>query len=93
LDYFVATFARTSSNQLRTMRSWSSRSVWLNPAGVEFLVTPTGSATGNTIVHNTIEQNACGIKGPAAGNNVNNNVLTANGADSCNSAVSATTES
>jgi hypothetical protein len=55
----------------------------LNPAGVEFLVTPTGSATGNSIRHNTIEENTCGIKGPVAGNRVRKNVLTANGADSC----------
>lgn len=51
----------------------------LNPAGVEFLVTPTGSATGNSIRHNAIEENTCGIKGPVAGNRVRKNVLTANG--------------
>jgi nitrous oxidase accessory protein NosD len=70
-------------NVLATGNIINANRIELNPAGVEFLVTPTGSATGNTIVHNTIEQNACGIKGPAAGNNVNNNVLPANGAESC----------
>ena len=54
-----------------------------NPAGVEFLTTPTGSAAGNAIVSNRIETNTCGIKGPVANNTVAGNIFTANGADSC----------
>jgi len=70
-------------NVLATGNIITANRIELNPAGVEFVITPTGSATGNSIVHNTIEQNVCGIKGPAADNNVSKNVLTANGADSC----------
>ena len=39
-----------------------------NPAGVEFLITSTGSATGNAVKRNTLSTNACAVKGPVAGN-------------------------
>ena len=54
-----------------------------NPAGIEFLVTPTGSARGNSIVENTLAANACGLKGPTSGNTIRENVFQANDADSC----------
>jgi parallel beta-helix repeat protein len=54
-----------------------------NVAGIEFLVTQTGSATGNDLVRNTIELNDCGLKGPTAGNNLKKNSFDANGADTC----------
>jgi len=54
-----------------------------NPAGIDFLVTPTGSATGNTFVKNTIAVNTCGVTGPVAGNTFEKNIFKANGADNC----------
>ena len=54
-----------------------------NPAGIDFIVTPTGSATGNTFVENTIAMNTCGLKGPTAGNTFIENVFEGNGSDSC----------
>lgn len=54
-----------------------------NLAGIEFLVTPTGSATGNTFLENRIAMNDCGLKGPTDGNIFKENVLEGNGADSC----------
>lgn len=57
--------------------------VMSNPAGIEFIVTPTGSATGNTLVENTIAMNTCGLKGPTDGNTFRENVFEGNGADSC----------
>jgi para-nitrobenzyl esterase len=54
-----------------------------NPAGIDFLVTPTGSATGNTFVKNTIAVNICGVTGPVAGNTFEKNIFKANGADNC----------
>ena len=54
-----------------------------NPAGIEFVVTPTGSATGNSIVSNGISANACGVKGPAAGNTIARNIFASNVTDSC----------
>jgi para-nitrobenzyl esterase len=54
-----------------------------NPAGIEFLITPTGSSTGNALVGNTIILNTCGIKGPVAGNTLKKNVFEGNSGDSC----------
>ena len=54
-----------------------------NPAGVEFAVTPTGSATGNSVVENRILMNTCGLNGSLAGNTVEENVFGANSNDSC----------
>ena len=57
--------------------------VMSNPAGIEFLVSGTQSAVGNTVVRNTIELNTCGLKGPVGGNTVEKNRFKENGADSC----------
>ena len=46
-----------------------------SPAGIEFLVTPTGSAKGNAVVENTLIANPCGLKGPLAGNFIRENVF------------------
>jgi parallel beta-helix repeat protein len=54
-----------------------------NPAGVEFVVTPTGSAIGNTLRANTLALNTCALKGPLAGNTLTENVFQGNGSDSC----------
>ena len=54
-----------------------------NPAGIEFVVTPTGTAIGNTFVENTIAMNTCGLKGTYVGNTFRENVFEGNGADSC----------
>ncbi len=54
-----------------------------NAAGVEFLITGTGSATGNELKANSIAANACGIKGPTAGNDIHDNSFDGNTAETC----------
>jgi parallel beta-helix repeat protein len=52
-------------------------------AGIEFLVTPTGSAKGNELKGNTLSANTCGLKGPTAENTLKDNVFDGNTADTC----------
>ena len=54
-----------------------------NPAGIDFIVTATESAIGNTLRENTIALNTCGLKGPVAGNTLTENVFQGNTFDSC----------
>ena len=54
-----------------------------NPAGVEFLITPTGSAAGNTVAGNELSSNLCGIKGPLTGNTIRSNRFKSNVTDTC----------
>jgi parallel beta-helix repeat protein len=68
---------------LATGNRIQENSVVSNPAGVDFAVTPTGSATGNAVIENTILMNVCGLRGPLAGNTVEQNVFGGNGNDSC----------
>jgi para-nitrobenzyl esterase len=57
--------------------------VTANPAGIEFVITPTGSSTGNWLLANRIATNTCGIKGPVENNTIGGNTFNDNGADSC----------
>ena len=52
-------------------------------AGLEFLVTPTGSSMGNEIKDNTLTANSCAVKGPTAGNTFKDNHFAGNLADAC----------
>jgi para-nitrobenzyl esterase len=54
-----------------------------NPAGIEFLITPTGSSTGNWLLTNRIATNTCGIKGPVENNTLSGNTFIGNDTDSC----------
>jgi parallel beta-helix repeat protein len=54
-----------------------------NVVGIEFIVTPTGSSTGNDLKGNTIATNECGLKGPTAGNSFKNNSFEGNILDAC----------
>ena len=54
-----------------------------NAAGVEFLVTPAGSATGNELKGNMLAANSCGLKGPTADNDIHSNSFDGNIADTC----------
>ena len=54
-----------------------------NPAGIEFLVSGTQSAVGNTVAKNTLQLNTCALKGPLTGNSVEKNLLEGNVADVC----------
>jgi parallel beta-helix repeat protein len=54
-----------------------------NAAGIEFIVTPTGSAVGNELKANGLIANACGIKGPTEGNTLKDNRFEANVTDVC----------
>jgi len=54
-----------------------------NPAGIEFLVSGTQSAVGNTLARNTLALNTCGVKGPVSGNTLEKNRFEGNGSDSC----------
>jgi nitrous oxidase accessory protein NosD len=57
--------------------------VTANPAGIEFVITPTGSSSGNWLLANRIATNTCGIKGPVENNTISGNTFNGNGTDSC----------
>ena len=79
----ASTLAGIRINILGTGNLIVKNFVMSNPAGIEFLVSGTQSAVGNTVVRNTIELNTCGLKGPVGGNTVEKNRFKENGADSC----------
>lgn len=54
-----------------------------NPSGIDFPLTGTAWAVGNTFKENRISNNTCGIKGPTDGNEVLENIFTLNGSDIC----------
>ena len=54
-----------------------------NPSGIDFPLTGTAWAVGNTFKENRIANNTCGIKGPTDGNEVLENIFTLNGSDIC----------
>lgn len=68
-------------NVIATGNLIKDNSVSSNVAGIEFLVTATGSATGNDVVRNRIELNDCGLKGPTAGNSFKKNSFEGNVVD------------
>jgi para-nitrobenzyl esterase len=70
-------------NVLATGNLIRGNQVASNPAGIEFLVTPSGSSVGNQIVVNTLSTNTCGLKGPSDGNTIGYNTFTGNVADIC----------
>jgi nitrous oxidase accessory protein NosD len=70
-------------NVIATGNSVVKNTVLSNPAGIEFLLTPTGGAVGNTVAKNTIVMNVCGIKGPTDGNTLEKNLFESNGVDTC----------
>lgn len=70
-------------NNLATGNLIRGNQVTSNPAGIEFLVTPSGSSVGNQIVVNTLATNTCGLKGPSDGNTIGYNTFTGNVADIC----------
>ncbi|HYU77403.1 MAG TPA: NosD domain-containing protein [Vicinamibacterales bacterium] len=78
-----STLAGIRVNVFATGNLIAENTITYNPAGVEFLVTATGSAIGNSLVENRIGMNACGIKGPFDGNSFNENVFQSNGVDIC----------
>jgi parallel beta-helix repeat protein len=78
-----STLAGIRFNVFATGNLILENTIIFNPAGIEFLVTPTGSSTGNTLLENKIALNTCGLKGPMDGNVFRENVFEGNGADSC----------
>ena len=70
-------------NVLASGNTVRGNNVVSNPTGIEFIVTPTGSSLGNSVVGNTIATNDCGLKGPVEGNTVRRNTFNGNVADSC----------
>jgi parallel beta-helix repeat protein len=70
-------------NVLATGNLIKENTVVDSPAGIEFLITPTGSAIGNSIIENTAVTNACGLKGPLTGNTVKENVFIGNATNIC----------
>ena len=70
-------------NVIATGNVLVANTVAANPAGIEFLVTPTGSATGNALRKNTVASNTCGLKGPVTGNTLVGNLFQGNATDSC----------
>ena len=70
-------------NVIATGNVLKDNAVMSNVVGIEFIVTPTGSATGNDLEGNTIATNGCGLKGPTDGNSFKNNSFDGNVADTC----------
>lgn len=79
----ASTLAGIRVNVLATGNLIVENLILSNPAGIEFLVTPTGSSTGNELVENRIAMNACGLKGPTDGNTFKENAFEANGVETC----------
>lgn len=78
-----STLAGIRIGVLATDNLVADNTITSNPAGIEFLVTPTGSAIGNTLRANTLALNGCALKGPLVGNTLAENVFQQNVADSC----------
>ena len=70
-------------NVIATGNRIEENTVVSNPAGIEFIVTPTGSSIGNTLEENTMAINTCGLKGPTDGNTLKENVFDGNGTNRC----------
>jgi parallel beta-helix repeat protein len=70
-------------NVLATGNTIRDNTATTSPAGIEFLITPTGSATGNSVLKNTLIANPCGLKGPLSGNIVRKNVFVATATEIC----------
>jgi hypothetical protein len=79
----ASTLAGIRFNVLATGNVVKDNEVTANLAGIEFLVTPTGSATGNELKANLIATNGCGLKGPTGGNAFIENLFQGNAADTC----------
>src|SRR5688572_12235307 len=78
-----STLAGIRLNVIATGNDLKDNTITSNFVGIEFLVTPTGSAAGNDLKGNTIVTNDCGLKGPTTGNDLKNNFFDGNGADTC----------
>ena len=82
-DILGSALAGVRFNVIATGNMLKDNRIGANAAGVEFLVTPTGSAVGNEVKDNTFAANACGIKGPSAGNTIKGTRFDGNTADTC----------
>jgi nitrous oxidase accessory protein NosD len=80
---FVSSLAGIRVNVIAAGNLILGNRVIANSTGMEFLVTPTGSAAGNTFFENNLSLNGCGLKGPTSGNALVGNRYEGNGADSC----------
>jgi parallel beta-helix repeat protein len=78
-----STFAGIRINVIATGNVLKDNAVSSSAAGIEFLVTPTGSAQGNELKGNTLSTNACGLKGPTTGNTLKDNIYIDNTTDTC----------
>jgi len=70
-------------NVLATRNLVWRNTVTSNPAGIEFVITPTGSSTGNWLFANRIATNTCGIKGPVENNTISRTIFDGNLTDTC----------
>jgi parallel beta-helix repeat protein len=82
-EFLDSLLAGVRINVLATGNNVKDNSVSGAPGGIEFLITPTGSAVGNAIRGNSLSANACGLKGPLVGNVVKDNTFNGNAADIC----------
>jgi parallel beta-helix repeat protein len=78
-----STFAGIRINVIATGNVLKDNTVSSSAAGIEFLVTPAGSAQGNELKGNTLSTNGCGLKGPTGGNTLKDNVYEGNTTDTC----------
>lgn len=81
--FSASTLAAIRFNVIATGNLTVENTIASNVVGIDFSVTPTGSATGNTFLENRIATNDCGLKGPTVGNTFNENVFEGNTVDSC----------
>ncbi len=70
-------------NVIATGNTIKDNTIGSGAAGIEFLITPTGSAAGNEFKANSLIENACGLKGPTAGNTFKDNSFEGNVANIC----------
>ena len=79
-----STLAGIRVNVLATSDLIQENTLASNPAGIDFIVTATGSAAiGNTLRENTMVSNACGLRGPVVGNTLKGNLFQGNTTDMC----------
>jgi large repetitive protein len=79
----ASSLAAIRVNVFATRNLIVENTVTSNPAGIDFIVTTTGTAVGNTFVENTIALNTCGLNGPTVGNTFRENLFEGNGSDAC----------
>jgi parallel beta-helix repeat protein len=78
-----STLAGLRFNVLATGNVVKDNLLSVNAAALDFVITPTGSASGNELKSNTLSGNTCGVQGAASGNTFKDNTFDGNAANAC----------